>query len=170
MSETKELIVEIGVEELPAIPFLKECGNVAAKWRETLAQNGLDSECEVYYTPRRTAFYHPKFAVRQEDGFSEFIGAPRQVAQKDGAWTPAALSFAKKCGIAESELKFETVGGKEVLYYKKPVAGKPSAELMGDMIEKFLLSVNFGQSMRWSEGNLINLTWKAATVFLCTEA
>ena len=46
MSETKELIVEIGVEELPAIPFLKECGNVAEKWRETLAQNGLDSECE----------------------------------------------------------------------------------------------------------------------------
>lgn len=152
MSETKELIVEIGVEELPAIPFLKECGNVAAKWRETLAQNGLDSECEFYYTPRRIAFYHPKFAVRQEDGFSEFIGAPRQVAQKDGAWTPAALSFAKKCGIAESELKFETVGGKEVLYYKKPVAGKPSAELMGDMIEKFLLSLNFGKSMRWGEG------------------
>ena len=152
MSETKELIVEIGVEELPAIPFLKECGNVAAKWRETLAQNGLDSECEFYYTPRRIAFYHPKFAVRQEDGFSEFIGAPRQVAQKDGAWTPAALSFAKKCGIAESELKFETVGGKEVLYYKKPVAGKPSAELLGDMIEKFLLGLNFGKSMRWGEG------------------
>ena len=31
MSETKELIVEIGVEELLVIPFLKECGNVAAK-------------------------------------------------------------------------------------------------------------------------------------------
>jgi len=152
MSETKELIVEIGVEELPAIPFLKECGNVAAKWCETLAQNGLDSECEFYYTPRRIAFYHPKFAVRQEDGYSEFIGAPRQVAQKDGAWTPAALSFAKKCGIAESELKFETVGGKEVLYYKKPVAGKPSSELLGDMIEKFLLGLNFGKSMRWGEG------------------
>ena len=152
MSETKELIVEIGVEELPAIPFLKECGNVATKWRETLAQNGLDSECEFYYTPRRIALYHPKFAVRQDDGFSEFIGAPRQVAQKDGAWTPAALSFAKKCGIDESELKFETVGGKEVLYYKKPVAGKPSAELLGDMIERFLLSLNFGKSMRWGEG------------------
>ena len=152
MSETKELIVEIGVEELPAIPFLKECGNVAAKWRETLAQNGLDSECEFYYTPRRIAFYHPKFAVRQEDGFSEFIGAPRQVAQKDGAWMPAALSFAKKCGIEESELKFGTVGGKEVLYYKKPVAGKPSSELLGDMIEKFLMSLNFGKSMRWGDG------------------
>ena len=82
MSETKELIVEIGVEELPAIPFLKECGNVAAKWRETLAQNGLDSECEFYYTPRRIAFYHPKFAVRQEDGFSEFIGAQTSRAKR----------------------------------------------------------------------------------------
>ena len=59
MSETEELIIEIDVKKLPAIPFLKECGNVATKWRETLAQNGLDSECEFYYTPRRIVFYHP---------------------------------------------------------------------------------------------------------------
>ena len=39
-----------------------------------------------------------------------------------------------------------------MLYYKKPVAGKPSAELLGDMIEKFLLGLNFGKSMRWGEG------------------
>ena len=28
-----ELLIEIGVEELPAIPFLKERANIAPKWR-----------------------------------------------------------------------------------------------------------------------------------------
>ncbi|QCD52768.1 glycine--tRNA ligase subunit beta [Campylobacter sp. RM16192] len=149
---TKELIIEIGVEELPAIPFLKESGNVKEKWQDVLRENSLFSECEFYYTPRRIVFYHPDFKVKQDDGFSEFIGAPKQVAIKDGKFTQAAVSFANKCGITESELKFETINGKEVLYYKKPVAGRPSQELLGDMIEKFLLSLNFGKSMRWGDG------------------
>lgn len=149
---TKELIIEIGVEELPAIPFLKESGNIKEKWQDILRENSLFSECEFYYTPRRIVFYHPNFKVKQDDGFSEFIGAPKQVAIKDGKFTQAAISFANKCGITESELKFETINGKEVLYYKKPVAGRPSQELLGDMIEKFLLSLNFGKSMRWGDG------------------
>lgn len=149
---TKELIIEIGVEELPAIPFLKESGNIKEKWQDILRENSLFSECEFYYTPRRIVFYYPNFKVKQDDGFSEFIGAPKQVAIKDGKFTQAAISFANKCGITESELKFETINGKEVLYYKKPVAGRPSQELLGDMIEKFLLSLNFGKSMRWGDG------------------
>ncbi|QKG29104.1 glycine--tRNA ligase subunit beta [Campylobacter sp. RM16187] len=149
---TKELIIEIGVEELPAIPFLKESGNIKEKWQDILRENSLFSECEFYYTPRRIVFYHPNFKIKQDDGFSEFIGAPKQVAIKDGKFTQAAISFANKCGITESELKFETINGKEVLYYKKPVAGRPSKELLGDMIEKFLLSLNFGKSMRWGDG------------------
>ncbi|WP_172197789.1 glycine--tRNA ligase subunit beta [Campylobacter sp. RM16188] len=148
----KELLIEIGVEELPAIPFLKEAGNIKTKWQEVLAENSLKSECEFYYTPRRIVFYHPEFAIKQPDGFAEFIGAPKQVAMKDGEFTPAALSFAKKCGIGIGELKFEMINGKEVLYHKKPVEGRPSKELLGDMIEKFLLSLNFGKSMRWGEG------------------
>ncbi|MDO5045763.1 glycine--tRNA ligase subunit beta [Campylobacter sp.] len=148
----KELLVEIGVEELPAIPFLKESGNIKAKWQDVLAENNLSSECEFYYTPRRIVFYHPEFELRQPDSFAEFIGAPKQVAIKDGEFTAAALSFAKKCGINENDLKFETINGKEVLYHKKPVEGRASKELLGDMIEKFLLSLNFGKSMRWGEG------------------
>lgn len=149
---SKELIIEIGVEELPAIPFLRELPNIVNKWQAVLGEFSLQSECEFYYTPRRIVFYHPSFKLKQDDGFSEFIGAPRAVAVKDGAWTQAALSFAAKCGIEPSELKFENINGKEVLYCKKPVAGQQSAGLIGDMIEKFLLSLNFGKSMRWGTG------------------
>ena len=32
----KELLLEIGVEELPAIPFLRELPNINAKWQAVL--------------------------------------------------------------------------------------------------------------------------------------
>ena len=36
-----ELLIEIGVEELPAIPFLKERANIALKWRAVLEANRI---------------------------------------------------------------------------------------------------------------------------------
>ncbi|MBR8463691.1 glycine--tRNA ligase subunit beta [Campylobacter sp. faydin G-24] len=148
----KELLIEIGVEELPAIPFLRELPNIRAKWEAVLNEYRLKSEFEFYYTPRRLVFWHKAFPEAGDDSIAEFIGAPKQVAIKDGVYTQAALSFAKKCGINESELEFKNIDGKEVLYHQKQIKGKVSVELFGDIIEKFLLSLNFGKSMRWGDG------------------
>ena len=40
-------------------------------------------------------------------------------------------------------------GGKEVLYYKKDVKGKASTELLSDIIDMWIKSLDFGKSMRW---------------------
>ncbi|CAD7286731.1 Glycine--tRNA ligase beta subunit [Campylobacter suis] len=148
----KELLIEIGVEELPAIPFLKELPNIRSKWQAVLDEYRLASEFEFYFTPRRLVLFHKNFALKQPDSVVQMIGAPKHVAIKDGAFSPAALSFAKKCGIAESELKFKEIDGKEVLYYEQEVIGNDSKNLLGDMVEKFLLSLSFGKSMRWGRG------------------
>lgn len=147
-----ELLIEIGVEELPAIPFLKECENIAPKWREILKKNSLECEFDFDYTPRRLVLFHKNFKQFQPDSKIISTGAPKAVALKDGVFTVAALSFAKKCGISESELKFENIDGKEVLYHKKLQKGRASAEILGDMINEFLHSLNFGRSMRWGMG------------------
>ena len=148
----KELLLEIGVEELPAIPFLRELPNINAKWQAVLEKYNITSEFKFYYTPRRLVFFHEKFPQAQPDSVASFVGAPKQVALKDGAFTKAALSFANKCGISESELKFKEIDGKEVLYYEKEVKGEPVAKIMGDMVEEFLKSLSFGKSMRWGNG------------------
>lgn len=148
----KELLIEIGVEELPAIPFLKELPNIKAKWQAILSEYRLESEFDFYFTPRRLVFFHKNFSEFQSDTKAEFIGAPRHVAIKDGTFTPAALSFAKKCEISQNELVFKEIDGKDVLFYEKQIKGLPTQNLLGDMIEKFLLSLNFGKSMRWGRG------------------
>lgn len=145
----KPLLIEIGVEELPAIPFLKELPNIKSLWSGILEKNALMCNFELYYTPRRLVLWHESFAVKQNSKEEEFFGAPLSVALKDGEPTQAALGFAKKCGVDFSEVLHTVKDGKEVLYYKKTVEGKDAQVLLGEMIKEFIDSLNFGKSMRW---------------------
>ncbi|WP_151900451.1 glycine--tRNA ligase subunit beta [Sulfurimonas hydrogeniphila] len=145
----KPLLIEIGVEELPAVPLLKEMKNIEKKYADILEKYALLSEFEFYYTPRRLVMWHREFPMQQADSVEEFFGAPLAVAYKDGVPTKAAEGFARKCGVSLDELSTVEKGGKEVLYYKKDVAGKPSAELLPEIIHAWLKSLDFGKSMRW---------------------
>ena len=146
----KPLLIEIGVEELPAVPLLKELKNIEKKYIDILEKNSLICEFEFYYTPRRLVLWHPEFKVSQEDSVEEFFGAPVMAAFKDGEPTKAAIGFAKKCGVSIDELGRSEKNGKEVLYYKKDVKGKSSSELLSAIINEWIKSLEFGKAMRWS--------------------
>ena len=148
---TKTLLIEIGVEELPAIPLLKELKNIEKKYLNVLEKYDLVCEFEFYYTPRRLTLWHREFPLRQEDKVEEFYGAPRAIAFKDGEPTKAAEGFARKCGITVEELEFVEKDGKEVLYFKREVKGRESKELLGDIISEWIGSLDFGKSMRWGD-------------------
>jgi glycyl-tRNA synthetase beta chain len=149
----KPLLIEIGVEELPAVPLLKELKNIEKKYIDILQKNLLLGEFEFYYTPRRLVIWHREFKTHQEDSAEEFFGAPVAVAYKDTKPTPAANGFAKKCGVSLEEISIATKGGKEVLYYKKDVKGKESTELLSEMINTWINSLEFGKSMRWGSAS-----------------
>ena len=145
----KPLLIEIGVEELPAVPLLKEMKNITKKYSDILEKYSLLGEFEFYYTPRRLVIWHREFPTTQADSVEEFFGAPLHVAYKDGVATPAANGFAKKCGVTLEELSTAQKGGKDVLYYKKEVQGKKSTELLPEIIDTWIKSLDFGKSMRW---------------------
>lgn len=158
----KPLLIEIGVEELPAVPLLKELKNIEKKYADILEKNSLLCEFEFYYTPRRLVIWHSEFKTHQDDSVEEFFGAPLAVAYKDGEPTPAAIGFAKKCGVSLEEISKAEKGAKEVLYFKKDVKGKESTELMNDMINEWISSLDFGKSMRWgslSESFIRPIRW-----------
>lgn len=146
----KPLLIEIGVEELPAIPFLKELPNIEKLWLDILEKNALGCAFEFYYTPRRLVLWHKEFPTYQVAREEEFFGAPLSVALKEGEPTPAALGFAKKCGVDFSQISHALKEGKEVLYYKKSIEGQASKHLLKEMVESFIKGLNFGKSMRWS--------------------
>ncbi len=147
----KTLLIEIGVEELPAIPFLKELKNIEKKYKKVLKEYSLECDFEFFYTPRRLVFFHKSFPLKQPDFLEEFFGAPLEIAYKNSTPTAAAISFAKKCGVDVKELSSTIKNNKEVLYFKKRVTGQDSKRLLSKIVEEFLNSLNFGKSMRWGE-------------------
>jgi len=145
----KPLLIEIGVEELPAVPLLKELKNIEKKYADILEKHSLMCEFEFYYTPRRLVIWHREFQISQPDSVEEMFGAPVVVAYKDGEPTPAANGFAKKCGVSLEEIGRAEKGGKEVLYFKKEIKGKESTELLSEIINTWIKSLDFGKAMRW---------------------
>jgi len=147
----KPLLIEIGVEELPAIPFLIELPNIERKWSDILEKFKLSTDFDFFYTPRRLVLWHREFNLAQEDTTVEQYGAPLAIAYKEGKPTGAAIGFAKKCGIEVKDLQTINNGKDDVLYFKKEEKGKDSKDLLNDMINEFINSLDFGKSMRWAK-------------------
>ncbi|MGM0534010.1 MAG: glycine--tRNA ligase subunit beta, partial [Campylobacterota bacterium] len=148
----KPLLIEIGVEELPALPLLKIINDIEKNWSDILEHNRLLCEFEFFYTPRRLVLWHPQFPVQQSDSKEELWGPPTQIAyDKDGKPTKAALGFAKKCGVDLSQIDTKERGGKAFLYYFKQQEGQKSAHLLQQMLGQWLESMAFGKMMRWGE-------------------
>ena len=146
---TQPLLIEIGLEELPAIPLLKIIKNIEKSWETILTEYKLSNEFAFFYTPRRLVLKHTSMPIQQEDSTVEFFGPPIVAAVKDGEPTKAALGFSRKCGVTFDELGRADKNGKEVLYFKKEEKGSDTASLLQEMLEKWLASMSFGKMMRW---------------------
>ena len=85
----KPLLIEIGFEELPAIPLLRELPNIPTKFETCLKSKGFHVEFEFYYTPRRFVFFVQSMPSCGNDEEVEYFGPPLAVAYKDGEPTKA---------------------------------------------------------------------------------
>ena len=149
----RELLIEIGVEELPAgwMPGLTRqlAERVGARLAELrIAAPGVPIEC--FSTPRRLTARVEKIAERQED-HDETIGGPPVSAAfgADGTPTPAALGFAKKQGVAFEELARVTTPKGEYLAYHKRHRGKSAVDTLPDLLGGVLRDLAFPKQMHW---------------------
>ncbi len=146
-----QLLVEVGVEELPAIPLLKIIDNIKSSWSNILEKYLLASDFDFFYTPRRLVLIHKEISLKQADSNMELFGPPVAIATKNGIPTPAGISFANKCGVEFSALSTTVDRGKEALYYSSTKEGVDTASLLEDMIKEWIESMSFGKMMRWGD-------------------
>ena len=148
-----DLFVEILLEELPAVPFLREFENFKTKWDKVLGDCELDCASEFFYTPRRLVILGRDFPLRTQDKEQEVFGPPVEIAfvngDKSGALSNAGEAFLKKNNLGRGELGFALKDNREVLYAKSIQKGRASVEFVAEMVEKFLASLHFGKHMRW---------------------
>src|ERR671912_843012 len=119
----RELLIEIGVEELPAawLPGLTRqlAERVEARLNEHRVPPG--APVESFGTPRRLTARVARIAERQEDLDETITGPPVSAAfGADGQPTPAALGFAKKQGVPfEQVTRLQTPKGEYLAYHKR---------------------------------------------------
>ena len=142
------LFIEIGTEELPAIPFLKELPNILDKVYAALSAQQISGQCRFDYTPRRLVV-RGQIDARQQDGIEEFFGPPVSVAYQNGAPSKAFDGFLKRTGASKEEVRTTQKDGKEVLYYQKHTKGQETRAIIADIVRDFVQRLHFGKTMRW---------------------
>ncbi|MBI5532641.1 MAG: glycine--tRNA ligase subunit beta [Deltaproteobacteria bacterium] len=156
MSDTQTLLVEIGVEELPA-SYVENALHVLPELvKKRLGQLRLKhGDLRVFGTPRRVALLVEGLAVRQDDLSEKLQGPSAKVAfDKDNKPTRAAEAFASKLGCPVSELQVvETPKGAYVSGTRQE-KGRDARELLGPMLAEVCAAIPFRKSMRWSDSDV----------------
>jgi glycyl-tRNA synthetase beta chain len=148
---TQPLLIEIGVEELPALPLLRIVDAIESAWGLLLEEYRLACPFTFVYTPRRLVLRHEAIPTRQEDRNVELFGPPLTAALRDGTVTKAGEGFARKCGVSFETLQSVMHNGREVLYCQQRERGAETASVVQEMLERWIASMAFGKMMRWGD-------------------
>ncbi len=147
-----DLVFEIGTEELPA-GFQKPAVEwMSAELQKQLAEVGLPAgKVETYATPRRLALVASGIAESSPDVKKTLQGPPLKAAfGPDGKPTKAAEGFAKKAGVAVSELKTE--GDRVVV--DQLVKGTSAREALPAILTRLVRGIPCKKTMRWGNEEL----------------
>ena len=153
MSDTRDLLIEIGTEELPP----KALRRLSLAFADEMAK-GLDSasiepeKIHVFATPRRLALLLKALPTAQSDRETTRRGPAVAAAFDDeGCATQAAIGFAKSCGVEVEELdQLETKKG-SWLSFRAIEKGQPTAALIPDLVSRALAALPIPKRMRWGD-------------------
>jgi glycyl-tRNA synthetase beta chain len=148
-------LLEVGTEELPA-PFVEQA---LQQWRHliptTLEEQFLQSEStQVYGTPRRLAVVIEGLPKQQADREEEIKGPPASAAFKNDQPTKAAVGFAKKQGVELENLEIRPTEKGDFVFVKKKIVGRPTAEILTELIPEWITKLEGKRFMRWGDGDL----------------
>ncbi|AXS83757.1 glycine--tRNA ligase subunit beta [Marinobacter sp. Arc7-DN-1] len=148
---TQDFLVELGTEELPP----KALKPLSDAFTQGIAR-GLDEagiefgKIEAFAAPRRLAVRIRKLADAQPDKSVEKRGPAVKAAFDDaGNPTRALTGFATSLGVTPDQLDtLETDKGAWVVY-RTVEQGKPTVELMPELVEQSLAGLPIPKRMRW---------------------
>jgi glycyl-tRNA synthetase beta chain len=148
----RELLIEIGVEELPAswLPALTDQLGRVVEARLAEFRLKTATPVEAFSTPRRLTARIARLAERQEDLRELLTGPPVSVSvTADGQPTPAGLGFAKKNGVEFAELtRVQTPKG-EYVAFNRWQRGRAAVDVLADVLAGVLRDLSFPKAMRW---------------------
>ena len=147
----KNLLVELGLEEMPAYVVTPSMKQLRDKMGAFLTDHRLTFEkIEMFSTPRRLAVRVVGLADKQSDLTEDFKGPSKKIAlDADGNFTKAAEGFVRGKGLTLEDITFREIKGEEYVYVTKEEVGRPVEEIIPAVTE-VLQALTFPVSMHWA--------------------
>lgn len=148
----KDLLLEIGLEEMPAHVVTPSMKQLETKITAFLDDNRLSfSSIKAYSTPRRLAVLVSEIVDKQEDIQEEVKGPAKKIAlDQEGNWSKAAQGFVRGQGVTTEDITFKELKGEEYVYVTKYIPGKPAEEVLTDLTQ-VITSLTFPVTMHWNQ-------------------
>lgn len=148
-----ELLIEIGVEELPSSYIRPAAEQFLANLSEMLKEVEITfGTSELFYTPRRIAVLIRKIAMYEKKKKRKIFGPPVKTAfDESGKPTKAALGFAESFGKTVKEIGICERKNKKVCCLEFEDKPKSTKDIIKEHLAKVIESISFRRKMRWDE-------------------
>ena len=157
---SRDLLFEIGVEELPASYVYAEGGEsgaapqLAQQMESSLRDASLwvegETAVQVWATPRRLAASASRLAERQPDRDEATQGPSVKAAyDAEGKPTKALLGFCQGKGVEVSQVRRVPTPKGEYVEVTIHRPGKPAAEVLPPLLATVAGKLSFPKTMRW---------------------
>ena len=150
----RDFLLEIRSEEIPAAALAGARADLLRRMTEALEEERLVGEgAQSLGTPRRLVLVVRGLPERQEDRNSEVLGPPAATAfDAEGKPTRAALGFARAQRVDVAELVVVDSPRGPTVAARRVVPGRPTAEVLSEMVPRVVSGLSFQKTMRWGGG------------------
>ncbi len=153
MAASRDLVFEIGCEELPALPLYKATEQMGDLVRAGLQAAHLSfGEVSCTSTPRRITTLIYDLAEETEPLEQSFRGPAAAAAyDADGAPTKAALGFARSKGIDPADLVVREDDGGSYVWAEVTTPARPAQDILLDVLASAANNITWPRSQRWGD-------------------
>jgi len=152
---SKDLILEIGTEEIPPQQLPRIAHQLKALAEQELKGQRIDyADLAVYFTPRRLVL---KVSEVGEQRYKvETIKGPAKATgfNEDGTPTKAMLGFCRKHNAKVQDLIVKKTQKSEYLFLERIIEGRSTEEVLAELLPKIIKGIKTEQKMRWDDSGL----------------
>lgn len=148
---TKDLLFEIGTEELPT-KAVKNLSNSLAELLTTELHNEKLNyiDIKLFATPRRLAVLIKNLDTKQQDFINEKRGPSLKAAyDQEQKFSKAAIGFAKSCNTTPDKLEAIETDKGGYLVFKEKIKGQKTEDLLEKIINNAIKKLPIPKPMRW---------------------
>ncbi|WP_375089553.1 glycine--tRNA ligase subunit beta [Peribacillus sp. RS7] len=151
----RDLLLEIGLEELPARFVTASMKQLSDKVQQWLTEKAIDfGTVEAFSTPRRLAILVKDVEESQKDIEEEAKGPAKKIAvDSEGNWSKAALGFVRGQGMTSEDIYFKELKGVEYAHVNKFIKGQQTVQLLSEL-QEIISGMTFPKNMRWANQEL----------------